>query len=261
MVGVVYHKNTKKWYALGFKHNKKKLMYEPVGDIKEGAILYDGLARLVVGITATCNYTIGGNFHLGPYSGVYASKKRMIQGKPNSNHNIPPKDREYIHMGIFNDEQRQRYELTGEVIPWCDTAEGKLILKDKAAKEQLEALLLTHGRVGAAYGPMGVAAASSSSTSSSSEEEEEEAGDEEGEMIMAAAAVVAQAGGEDEEEDDDDEWEEEGEGGGGSSDSDSSGEWETYHVPFPVLPPTAAAGLLPSSGGGGREGGREGGRG
>jgi len=184
----------------------------------------------------------------------------MHQGKPKSNHNIPPKDREYIQMQISNDEQRQRYELTGDVIPWCDTAEGQLILKDEASKKQLEVLLRQHGRVGAAYGVMGVAAASSSS-SSSSEEEEEEAGDEEGEMIMAAAAGVAQAGGEDEEEDDDDEWEEEGEGGGGSSDSDSSGEWETYHVPFPVLPPTAAAGPLPSSGGGGREGGREGGRG
>ena len=252
MVGVVYYKNRKKWYARGFQRSKKNLMIEPVGDIKEGATRFDGLARLIVGIMATCNYTIDGEFHLGPYSGVYAVRKHMLQGKPNSNHNIPSKDREYIQMGIFNDEQRQRYELTGEVIPWCYTAVGKLILKDEAAKEQLEAHLRKHGRVGAAYGAMGVAAASSSSSSSSSEEEEKEAaGEEEGEMMMAAAAVAAQAGGRDDEEDDEDEWEEEGEGGGGSSDSDSSGEWETYHVSFPALPPTAAAGLLSSSGGGG----------
>ena len=160
---------------------KKLLMQEFVRDIKEGAILFDGLARLVVGITATCNYTIDGKLHLGPYSGVYAAKKAMHQGKPNSNHNIPPSDREYIQMGIFNDEQRQRYELTGDVISWCDTVEGKLILKDKAAKKQLEVLLRKHGRVGAAYGVMGVAAASSSSSSSSSEEEEEAEEEEAGE--------------------------------------------------------------------------------
>ena len=138
---------------------KKLLMQEFVRDIKEGAILFDGLARLVVGITATCHYTVDGKFHLGPYSGVYASRKAMHQGKPKSNNDIPLKDREYIQMGIFNDEQRQRYELTGDVISWCDTAEGKRILKDTAVKKQLEALLRQYARVGAAYGAMGVAAA------------------------------------------------------------------------------------------------------
>ena len=105
MVGVTYKKSNKKWFAHGFQHDKMFLVQEPVRDIKEGAILFDGVARLVVGITATCNYTIDGKFHLGPYSGVYASRKTMHQGKPKSNHYIPPKDREYIQMQIFKDRK------------------------------------------------------------------------------------------------------------------------------------------------------------
>jgi hypothetical protein len=261
MVGLSVNK--KSLCVQAFNHNMKHFLRGNVEDIRKGAVLYDSVARLVVGVTATVNYTVDQRHHLSPKSGIYLGKMRVWQGGPGSNHNIPPSDQALIKKGIFTLEQLVHHECTGEVMPWCDTAEGKLLLKDKEAKQLLEALLKKYGREGAAYGTMGMGAGSSSSSSSCSsssssssssseeeeEEEEEEKEGEEGGMMAAAAAVAAQVGGEEEEEDED-EWEEEGEGGAGGSGSDSSGEWETYHVPFSALPPPAAS-LLSSAGGGG----------
>lgn len=233
MVGVNYDVRNSKWRAQAGWYKDRFLAALYVGSIREASILQDGVVRLLYGITATCNFSIDTKIYLAPFSGAYRHRKQMRQGRASSNHNLTPCDQEYVKRGIFNLEQLEHYQRTGEVRRWCDSAEGKRVLYSKERQRLMETILQANGREGAAYGDMRITAASSE------EEKEEEDKEDEDNEEQEEGRMVAPTAEREGEEEDDDEWDDEG--GEGSSDSDSSGGWETFTVPKVAVPPTAAS--------------------